>query len=328
MLLFSNAAALPADAQADSGAPDFRDVFELVRTNVSGLSEAELNAAAVRGFLEALGPKVELISDGTAATGGDNRLISRVELFDQTVLCLRVARVQEGLADALLREFQGVSASNKVSGLALDLRFAGGTDYAAAAAAADLFVTRKQPLLDWGNGRAEAKEDGNEIGIPVAILVNRETTGAAEALAGALRSAGAGLVLGSRTAGEAHAMREFPLGGSGRLRIATGPVKVGDGATLTGEGVRPDIEVEIDPDAERVYYADAYYTATREGTNGTRRVRFSEADLVREHRQGLGRAVESEQRPQESLPPLVTDPTLARAIDLLKGLAVVRQSRF
>jgi C-terminal processing protease CtpA/Prc len=297
---------------------------------VTGLTEAELDAAAVRGFLQALGPKVELITTGATAATGEAPAISRVELFDESVLCVRVGRVQEGLADAVERVFQEVNASNKVSGLALDLRYAGGTDYAAAAAAADLFVTRTQPLLDWETGSAQAKNQGNEIGVPLAILVNRATTGAAEALAGALRSAGAGLILGGRTAGEALAMRDFELGNGRRLRIATGPVKLGDGTPLATNGVKPDIEVDISPADERVYYADAFHTATRNGgaTNGARRVRFSEADLVREHRQGLGRGVEpAEPRLTEPQAPLVTDPALARAIDLLKGLAVVRQSR-
>ena len=66
--------------------------------------------------------------------------------------------------------------------------------------------------------------------------------------------------------------------------------------------------------------------------NGTNRVprrsRFNEAELVRERRDGLSR--DSELTAEEDNGPertLVRDPALARALDLLKGLAVVRHSR-
>jgi hypothetical protein len=65
------------------------------------------------------------------------------------------------------------------------------------------------------------------------------------------------------------------------------------------------------------------------GTNRPgRRTRPNEADLVRARREGLsldgdfpvGRDGEPEK-------PVIRDPTLARAVDLLKGLAIVRRTR-
>ena len=64
-----------------------------------------------------------------------------------------------------------------------------------AAAVARLFLQTKQPLLDWGEGMAESKEGGAIGTCPVVTLVNRDTSGAAEALAAVLREAGRGLVL-------------------------------------------------------------------------------------------------------------------------------------
>ena len=53
------------------------------------------------------------------------------------------------------------------------------------------------------------------------MLVNGETRGAAEALAAALHQAGAGLIIGSPTAGAATSFKEFPLSNGERLRVAT-----------------------------------------------------------------------------------------------------------
>jgi hypothetical protein len=65
------------------------------------------------------------------------------------------------------------------------------------------------------------------------------------------------------------------------------------------------------------------------GTNRpARRPRPTEADLVRARREGLpldAKVVTS--REVEPPRPVLQDPALARAVDLLKGLAVVRQGR-
>jgi hypothetical protein len=47
---------------------------------------------------------------------------------------------------------------------------------------------------------------------------------------------------------------------------------------------------------------------------------------VREHRAGESPDEQTAKRPPEPQVPVVSDPALARALDLLKGLAVVRQN--
>jgi hypothetical protein len=64
------------------------------------------------------------------------------------------------------------------------------------------------------------------------------------------------------------------------------------------------------------------------GTNRlVRRLRLNEAELLRERREGLSEGDLTGGRDREVDKPMVYDPALARALDLLKGLAVVRQSR-
>ncbi|MBC8097560.1 MAG: hypothetical protein H7Y43_17280 [Akkermansiaceae bacterium] len=172
--------------------------------------------------------------------------------------------------------------------------------------------------------------------------MNSGTSGSAEALAAMLRASGAGLILGSKTAGLAFAGKEYSLKGGSKLRLATGPVTLGNGMAISTNGLKPDIDVTVNPDDEHAYYADAFSLVRRNaiaavgtgtnqfaGTNGTRRARFGEAELVREHRAGVDRDSGETARAREFEPekPVVNDPALARALDLLKGLAVVRQSR-
>ena len=70
-------------------------------------------------------------------------------------------------------------------------------------AASGCALRKAQPLLDWGQGLTRSKDQNAAIAMPVAALVNRRTSGSAEALAAVLQKTGTALVLGDRTAGSA-----------------------------------------------------------------------------------------------------------------------------
>jgi hypothetical protein len=345
LVLAGGSAGLRAQAKAkDAQAPDFKEVYDLIRAHLAGTSEGQLNQAAVGALVSGLAPRVSLVTNKAAGSApGEAPLVSKSSVFEGDILYVRVGRVGDGLAKAISAACSKPETTNKLKGVALDLRYAGGDDYAAAAAAADLFVRKDQPLLNWGNGMVRSKEKTNAIALPVAVLANRQTAGAAEALAAALRETGTGLILGGRTAGQAMVAQEFPLKSGERLRIATAPIQLGDGAAMSEQGLKPDIAVEVSPEDERDYYGDAFKVAENtnllasEGlsltnqTNGTihlvRRARYNEAELVRERREGVSESDLTALRVREPEKPLVQDPALARALDLLRGLALVRQSR-
>jgi hypothetical protein len=337
--LLANPAALSVAAQtAAENPPDFEEIRGLIRGNLAGATDAEVNRVAVEGLLNRLRGKVRLLTNGDALQSDPGKpAMARASVFDGHIACLRITQVSASLPDEISRQCQSISATNKLTGLILDLRFASGDDYAAAAAAANLFVSTERSLLDWGNGPVKSVEKNDALSWPVAVLVNAETTGAAEALAAVLREAGVALILGDTTRGAAMTTQDFPLKNGQRLRIATSPVKLGDGTTISTEGVKPDIAVVVAAEAERAFLDDPYATATRtnlaaSSTTTTnrpaRRTRPNEADLVRARRDGL--SLEGEfpvGRDAEPEKPVIRDPALARAVDLLKGLAVVRRTR-
>lgn len=321
-------------ADGAGGMPDLREVYEIIRTNAAGVDEAQLNTAAVKGLISALAPRVRLVSPAQDGKLPASALVIKTNVFDGTIAYLRIGQVSEGLADVVVRNYEALRRSSKVQGLVLDLRYSGGEDYAAAAEVGGLVITKERPVLDWGAGMHTERPSVNGIKVPVAVLVNRETSGASEALSAMLRQVGAGLILGGTTAGQALVTRDFPLQNGDRLRVATGQIRLGDGTALDMKGISPDIAVQVSPSAEKSYYADAFTllrTNAAPGlvmadgtTNMVRRPR-NEAELVRERREGINGEVE-EPRPRRLEPPkpVVHDPALARALDLLKGLAVVR----
>jgi len=325
--------------------PHFQEVFRLLRANLPGVSEEDLNRAAVQGLLDQFYPRAILVTNGApAAAGQEYALLTRTTVYDESSGYVRVARVATGLADQIKSVYEKLGGRNKLKGLVLDLRFAAGQDYTAAANAADQFLTKEQPLLDWDEGSAHSMAKADAINLPVAVLVNQQTAGAAEALAAALRETDAAVLIGTRTAGQAQIFKEFDLSNGQRLRIATGQVRVGKGKLLSAAGVAPDIEVAVRAEEEKAYFADAFKILPRPmaplkgsrnvsqsgSTNRTSRRPRNEAELVRMQREGLNpedqdatAAAKAEEDPSG---PIVRDPALARALDLLTGIAIVGRS--
>ena len=335
-------------AAAAGGPPQFDEVYQLLRSNLDGVSQADLDRAAVKGLLEQLPGQAMLEDSNSAAVPAAPDPLAKVALYDDSYAYLRIGRVEGNLAGKLRAAYDGLGRTNKtkIKGVILDLRFAAGNDYGAAAAAADCFLNSEQPLLDWGTGSARATKKTNAIAVPVAILVNSQTAGAAESLAAALREADIGLILGGTTAGQAKIFKEFSLGNGGKLRIATAQIKLGNGTALA-RGLKPDIAVETSLADERAWLedpckilhppaparnesaADSSQSSTNEAANRPP----NEAELVRERRAGEPLDEDSDEMnpqsiaaPEEPVPPVIADAALARALDLLKGLAVLQQS--
>src|SRR5712671_5322992 len=172
--IFAGSAGLKAEPMRE--VPPFQEVYELIRTNLAGTSDAELNRAAVQGLLTTLGPKVALVTNAPAVTSpSDAPLVGKPTIFDREIAYLRINRVEEGVAGQLRDTYQALASTNKLKGIVLDLRYADGVDYASAAAVADLFIKKERPLLNWGNGVVRSHEKGDAISVPLAVLVNHRS---------------------------------------------------------------------------------------------------------------------------------------------------------
>lgn len=328
-LLLGSAAASATDAPP---APAFAEVYQTVKEHLPGISESDLNEAAVAGLLGKLEPRVSLVPAGESSASVE-ALVTQTNLFQNAVVYLRVGQVAAGLAEHVRRSFEAIDPKRRAKGLILDLRYAGGTDYEAAAMLVDQFLRQECPILDWGKGIYKSRVKDNDYP-PIVVLVNAQTSAAAEAVAAAIRDTRAGLILGNRTAGKAWLYKDFPLTGGPTLRIAQGTVLLGSGKPLPEAGVKPDIAVTVPEKDELAYFADSYAILPSSATTGRalgvstnqlRRPEINEAELVRSRKAG------SESEPPRRNPliqvRLVSDPVLARALDLLKGLALVRESR-
>jgi hypothetical protein len=198
-----------------------------------------------------------------------------LSVLENGVLCVHPAQVTGNFS----AEVHAAWPTNKISSIVLDLRFADGDN---AADAVSYFVQHPLPLV---------------------LLVNSQTRGAAAALAAQLRAARAGIVIGSTN---------LP-------------------ATLV-----PDITVAVAAADEQEFQGNPFHLTTAGKTNSLSESNhlplfidhMSEAELVRKQIKD-GEDDEGAVSPPRGEPatPVIRDPELARAVDLLKALAVLGKAR-
>lgn len=332
------------------------------------LSQQWLTDATMSGLLQALGAGAQLLTAAQAQSNavaiapsaGAGEPLARAEVIDPDIGYVRLADVVEGTVAALDAELQKFHTA-KVTGYVLDLRFADGTNYAVTAAVASRFISGQPELFSLKErGRSLQVFHATEAALslpaepetaPLMVLVNARTRGAAEALAGALRTQDRAIVIGTRTAGEAVAWQDVPLDEGRVLRVATAKIALPNGTEVFPGGLTPDIAVKIDAKIEQdaVLHAETNVTLTVLLQPASTRKTLREADLVKVFR---GEALEApplelntnvveDTEPAAGTNATVTaaansgkasarevrDVVLQRAVDILKGIRVLLSSR-
>lgn len=173
-------------------------------------------------------------------------------VLDKNVGYLSIARLRSETGKELesnlntLRE-QGAAA------WVIDLRGCVGTDESAAAAVADLLLgTADTVRAENRSGEIETLRQSDEKAIEgkVVCLVDGETSGTAEVLAGALQDAGC-TVVGQTTAGNAVRTIFSRLSDGSGIVLPVGYYVRADGSRISGTGVTPDTAAELNEEQTR-----------------------------------------------------------------------------
>jgi hypothetical protein len=322
----------------------YDEVFSVIKTNLSDIPESELQSLSARGLLEELGSKVELVTTNEPSVENVDEPITRKTIYNESYAYLRISRMQSNTPEHFDKDLKELGLNKTLKGIVIDLRYAGGQDYDAAAQLADRF-TPGGALIAKIEGREIRSTDKKEtIKLPLAVLVNGETKGACEAFAAFVRNQGVALIIGQKTAGEARVFQTFTLSTGQKLKIGTIPIDLPDGKSIPSKGLVPDLKVTVSPEAEEALYKDPYLRldlafASTNGTNtvGTNALaraeraiparRFNEAELVRRHREGVSLDAPDDEGPIPPQTPVIVDPALGRSLDFLKGMSVLQPRR-
>jgi hypothetical protein len=309
------------------------DLFPLLQDRLADVDETTFDLEAGAALFKQFRDRI-LLDDDFLPYEPDAPAIVMSRRFDGPCSYVRIGRVHSGLVTDLKVLLEDAAFLEGTKGLILDLRFAGGLDYASAGEVANLFVSSRiseDPLLDWGLGQTFATQKQRPWSLPLIILVNSKTLGAAEAIAACLRVEQVAIVLGNPTAGRAAIYESFILSSGVRVHLATHRVRAGNQPPIPADGWIPDILVAVDPQHERVYLSDPFtpVTGTVSAAAGTNivvsaiRVRGKPAEQA-PSTGGTGNSPPPPKSTQELKEhPTVRDPVLARALDVLKNLAIL-----
>ena len=328
---------LRGDAPVSS--PPLPELISVLRTNLA-LGSTEFEAQASQALIERFGVRR---LDAAPTTPSPNAapipspiqdFVARRERLDGGILYLRMGRVSAGSPAALRNALSDTAWTTNATGLVLDLRFASGDSLPAAGESVALFSDRTESVLQWGSSSASGSGSQRLWSRPVAVLVNGRTEGSAEALAAALRQETGSALIGQPTAGIHGVFRDVTLKDGTQLQVPVGRIRLGDGSTLAEGPLTPDIRIAVTEKSERGFLENPTATLKANGVSGTnssattQRRKVTEADLVRAQRsEPTDAASETNAAPKTPVNLRLADPVLARAADLVRGLAAFQKAR-
>ncbi len=315
----------PTTSTSSADLKELQELITLLRAHYAdrdSLSDKAITSAAMEGVLRRLGPGAHILSQAEAAKSADENApaIAKQRVFTPSVGYVRIGTFHPGVA-ATVEETLGKLAKQKLNGLILDLRFANGHDFGEAAALAGLFVDKEKPLicLQAADGTTTRRFDNPReptfANLPLILLVNGDTRGAPEALAGVLQQYKRALIIGNPSAGECFSQTDLPLGDGKVLRLATARVVVAHGTTLWPRSVEPTIVVKIEPVEEKAIVFETSPKKEKKPVYAAGSIR-SEAELLSIYE------TDGESPPRAASPELqeqTDDPVLQRALDVLSA---------
>lgn len=263
-----------------------KEILDRLRENYvdsRALTNDELNQAAIKGLLAKLGPGVRV------QTRSEFERAIQVRPFRYDVVANRFSYIRLGtLKDNTLTQLDnalGESRSRNVEGLVLDLRtVAEDSDYDLANSIVSRFVGNGQPTFELTTkGAAQPNKFTSKSTPlyqgPIAVLIDRQTAGAAEVIAGVLKTKERALLIGQTTAGQAVKYKTEPLGNL-FVSVAESEVQVAGLPLIFPKGLVPDIAVNVAPETENQVLAQSDSGPLEPYISDEERARLNEAALV------------------------------------------------
>lgn len=175
------------------------------------------------------------------------------DVLDGGVGLVRIDNISQQTLSNLRGAFAELRALGALDrGLLLDLRGNTGGSMRESAGVVDLFVTGGSVLTTVGVGGApvadllhhlSAHPDGDELDIPLVVLVDRRTASGAEIIAGSLQELGRAVVVGQRTFGKGLVQQVYPLDHALSFKLTIAEYVLAHERHVAGTGIRPDLTV-------------------------------------------------------------------------------------
>ncbi|NTV90748.1 MAG: S41 family peptidase, partial [Clostridiales bacterium] len=179
------------------------------------------------------------------------------EVLDNNIGYIKLSMFDSEMA-ADFENHLGSLLQKGIKGLIIDLRDDPGGSYSQVCKIADRLLP--EGTIVYTEDRAGKREvktsDAQELGLPLAVLVNGNSASASEILAGAVKDYKKGILVGTKTFGKGVVQEIQTLSDGSGLKITVSSYFTPSGVSIHGVGIEPDIKVEVATE-----YAD--YSASR-----------------------------------------------------------------
>jgi carboxyl-terminal processing protease len=139
-------------------------------------------------------------------------------------------------------------ASDGIEALILDVRDNGGGQLNTLVDILNYILPKDTPLLSYSfrndtlaREDVYATDDGNEIDLPISVLINRNTASAGELLASVLRASGRATLIGERSFGKGSMQSGYLFRDGAYLSVSVATLSPIGLPTHHGEGLTPDV---------------------------------------------------------------------------------------
>lgn len=214
---------------------------------------SDVIASKLRG---AAGTKVQLtvVRDGEEKTFELTREtinnVSAYATYDGSTAIITVTRFDSNTGTLVQKIVADEFPKHNVEKVILDLRGNGGGYVSAAKDLLSLWIDGDVVLVQKTSGITHDTTYANRgqtklADMPTIVLVNGSTASASEIVAGALKDYKKATILGETTFGKGVVQTLFDLSKGSLLKVTTARWYTPNGSSINGEGIAPDVEVEL-----------------------------------------------------------------------------------
>jgi hypothetical protein len=315
------------------GPADLQAFMTLLKANFAGqdaITDIELNRATVEGLLVRLPRGITLLASKESIPS-----LTPAAFYSEVIAgrtgYVRLGSLNNANLQALDKALSGF-AGKKLNDLIVDLRATPATnDLLLAVEFAKRFCPKGKPVFTLRKATRRQDRVFSSDREPafrglIMVLVDGDTTGAAEAIAAGLRFYNKALIIGQPTAGRTAEYSDLPLPDGKILRVAVAEMISPEGRSLFPEGVHPDLPVEMSLAEKRQIFQSSSEKGIAPFIYDPGRPHMSEAALLAGTNPELEAAEAAQQRrgraPEKPTP---HDSVLQRALDVVTSLEVYQK---
>lgn len=236
---------------------------------------------------------------------------------------VRITSFQSHTMENMQEALNELKKKGDLKGLVLDLRNNPGGVLNAAVAVSDAFL--ESGLIVYTEGRIEdakmrfsATPDDMLKGAPIVVLINSGSASASEIVAGALQDHKRAVIMGEKSFGKGSVQTILPTSTGGAIKLTTARYYTPSGRSIQAEGIVPDValsKVKLEAAAQSEFEPIKEADLNRHLSNGNKKPGEAKKDA------------DKTKEPGKDEPLAVTDYPLNEALNLLKGIAILKGER-